>query len=104
MNSKSMPIILLSIFQRPLISDYLESHSVPKNFKTKGDFMPNKNLEHLVINIKDAVKNMHIKDGDIYTLSDEHYRLRVSPYRLTMEIRFPEGINNMKEHSPSVHQ
>ena len=64
--------------------------------------MSTENLENLMSNIQDAVKNMRIKDGDIYTLSDEHYHLRVSPYRITMEIRFPEGINNIKDIRNSV--
>ena len=64
--------------------------------------MTNKNLEHLVINIQDAIRNMQIKEGDFFSLSNEHYHLRVSPYRLTMEMRFPEGISNMKENRNPV--
>ena len=59
--------------------------------------MQDKSLEFFVKNVKDAVKNFKLKDGDILSFADENYRLRVSPYRLTMEIRFPEGINNAKE-------
>gem|GEM_PF-2677484 len=56
--------------------------------------MSEKNIQILFKHIKDAVKDIDLKEGDILSFSDEHHRLRVSPYRLTMEIRFPEGINN----------
>ena len=63
----------------------------------KGGIMSEKHLHHLLKSIQEAVKDIDLKDGDIISYVDENYRLRVSPYRLTMEIRFPEGINNHKQ-------
>jgi len=56
--------------------------------------MPDENLRGLVHKTMDAVMNIELKDDDIIYVSDENYHVRVSPYRLTMEIRFPEGIQN----------
>ncbi len=63
----------------------------------KGGIMSEKRLHHLLKSIKDAVKDIDLKEGDIISYVDENYRLRMSPYRLTMEIRFPEGIHNSKK-------
>ena len=67
------------------------------NIQQTGGIMSEKHIQHLLKHVKDAVKDIDLKEGDILSFSDEHYRLRVSPYRITMEIRFPEGINNSKE-------
>ncbi len=58
--------------------------------------MPEENLVGLVHKTMDAIMNIKLKDDDIIYVTDENYHVRVSPYRLTMEIRFPEGINNNK--------
>ena len=58
--------------------------------------MPDENLVGLVHKTMDAVMDIKLKDDDIIYVSDENYHVRVSPYRLTMEIRFPEGIKNNK--------
>lgn len=59
--------------------------------------MQDKYLELMIENIKDALKNIPIRDGDILAHADEHHRLHISPYRLNLEIRFPEGIQNIKK-------
>jgi len=61
--------------------------------------MPDENLVGLVHKTMDAVMDIKLKDDDIIYVSDENYHVRVSPYRLTMEIRFPEGIKNNKNDS-----
>lgn len=60
----------------------------------KGYNMQEKDIENIVQNIKETMKTFDLKDGDMFSILDEHHSVRVSPYRLTMELRFPEGINN----------
>ncbi len=55
--------------------------------------MHKKHLESIIENIKKTVKEFNLKDGDMLSVTDEHHRVHVSPYRVTMEIRFPEGID-----------
>lgn len=65
--------------------------------KIEEELMQQKRMEIIIQNIKDTIKDFNLQDGDIFTLSDEHHRVSVSSYRLTMEIRFPDGINNAKD-------
>ncbi len=63
----------------------------------KEGVMKDREIEILIKNIKETLKRMNLEDGDIITRADEDYRVHVSPYRMTMELRFPKGINNMSE-------
>ena len=54
-------------------------------------------LEYIIKNLRDTIKELNIQDGEIINLSDEHHRVMVSPYRLTMELRFPDGLNGVKK-------
>jgi hypothetical protein len=54
-------------------------------------------LEILVRNIQEELKKLNLQDGEIISQVNEHYRLNISPYRMTMELRFPEGIQNLGE-------
>ena len=53
-------------------------------------------LESIIKNLRDTIKELNIQDGEILNLSDENHRVMVSPYRLTLELRFPNGINAVK--------
>ncbi|RLD12905.1 hypothetical protein DRI50_08260 [candidate division KSB1 bacterium] len=59
--------------------------------------MKNNELEILVKNIQEELKKLNLQDGEIISQVNEHYRLNISPYRMTMELRFPEGIQNLGE-------
>ncbi len=59
--------------------------------------MHNSNIEIMLKRIKETIKDFNLKDGDIVTSFDEFHNIRVSPYRVTMEIRFPDGIDKAKE-------
>ncbi len=59
--------------------------------------MEKKELEIMIENIKNVLKKLNLRDGEILFHSDENFRVNVSPYRMTMELRFPEGIHNLKE-------
>ncbi|NOX88719.1 MAG: hypothetical protein GXO77_06815 [Calditrichaeota bacterium] len=59
--------------------------------------MENRELEMIIKNVKEVLKKLNLQDGDILFHADENYRVNVSPYRMTMELRFPEGIQNMKD-------
>ncbi|APF19750.1 hypothetical protein [Caldithrix abyssi] len=59
--------------------------------------MEKRELEMLVENVKEVLKKLKLNDGDIFYHTDENFRVNVSPYRMTMELRFPEGIHNLKE-------
>lgn len=59
--------------------------------------MKDRELEILIKNIKESLKKLNLQDGDILSHADENYRVHVSPYRMTMELRFPEGIQNIQE-------
>jgi len=65
--------------------------------KIEEELMQQKHMERIIQNIKDTIKDFNLQDGDIFTLSDENHRVSVSPYRVTMEIRFPDGVNNAKD-------
>ncbi|MBD3224462.1 MAG: hypothetical protein GF313_07020 [Caldithrix sp.] len=59
--------------------------------------MHKKNIETIIENLKKTVKDFKMKDGDMFSITDEHHRVHVSPYRITMEIRFPEGIDKIED-------
>ena len=61
------------------------------NLTQKGEFMQEQYTQMLFAQVKEAIKNFKLKEGDFITFSDENHQLRVSPYRMTMEIRFPEN-------------
>ncbi len=59
--------------------------------------MKHDELEILIKNIQEELKKLNLQDGEIIARANEHYRLNISPYRMTMELRFPEGIQNLSE-------
>ena len=58
--------------------------------------MKDQDLKSLIRNVKETLKKMNLQDGDMVFQTNENYRVHVSPYRMTMELRFPEGIHNLK--------
>ena len=56
--------------------------------------MPERDIETLIQNIRQQLRDVKLEDGEIITHTEENVRFHFSPYRLTMEIRFPEGIAN----------
>ena len=62
----------------------------------KGGFMPDQNVQFLFQQIEDAMKLINLKAGDFVSFSDEHRRMHISPYRMTLEIRFPDGIDQLR--------
>ncbi len=67
------------------------------NFIDKTVLTPNKNMLYLFDQVEQAIKNLNLNEGDFFSFSDENRRVNVSPYRLTMEIRFPHGLAKLKE-------
>ncbi len=63
----------------------------------KGGAMEKRELEMIVENVKEVLKKLNLRDGDILFHTDENYRVNISPYRMTMELRFPEGLHNLRE-------
>ena len=59
--------------------------------------MNEKKIEGIISKVKSYLQEMDVQDGDIFSHSDENHRFHFSPYRLTMEIRFPEGIHNLED-------
>lgn len=53
-------------------------------------------LEGIIENLQDTIKELNIQEGEILNLSGENHRVMVSPYRLTLELRFPDGIDDFK--------
>ena len=64
--------------------------------RKKGGAMEKRELELIVENVKEVLKKLNLRDGDILFHADENYRVNISPYRMTMELRFPEGLHNLK--------
>ena len=58
---------------------------------------PNKNMLYIFDQVEQAIKDLNLNEGDFFSFSDENRRVNVSPYRLTMEIRFPHGLAKPKE-------
>ena len=56
--------------------------------------MGEKDIETLIRSIRQQLRDVKLKDGEIISHTEENVRLHFSPYRMTMEIRFPEGIAN----------
>ncbi len=56
--------------------------------------MIEKDIENLIQKIRQQLRDVELKDGEIISHTEENVRFHFSPYRLTMEIRFPEGIAN----------
>jgi hypothetical protein len=54
-------------------------------------------LEQIIQNIRESIRDLNLQEGDFITSSDENHRISVSPYRITMEIRFPDGMNEGRE-------
>jgi hypothetical protein len=54
-------------------------------------------LESIIKNLHDTIKELNIQEGEILNLSGENHRVMVSPYRLTLELRFPDGLNEIKQ-------
>ncbi len=59
--------------------------------------MKNNEIEIMIKNIQEELKKLNLRDGEMIAQANEHYRLNISPYRMTMELRFPEGIQNIGE-------
>ena len=57
----------------------------------------NKHLQFIFEQVEQAIKNLNLNEGDFFSFSDENRRVNVSPYRLTMEIRFPQGLAKLKD-------
>jgi hypothetical protein len=64
---------------------------------TEGQNMQQRHLERIIQNIRESIRDLNLQEGDFITSSDENHRISVSHYRITMEIRFPEGMNNGRE-------
>lgn len=62
-----------------------------------GDLIHDQQMQLIFQQVKDTMKDIDLKDGDFLYFSDEHHRVKISPYRMTMEIRFPNGINHIPE-------
>lgn len=58
---------------------------------------PNQNLQYIFEQAEQAIRNLNLNEGDFFSFSDENHRVNVSPYRLTMEIRYPHGLAKLKE-------
>ena len=66
--------------------------NLPENVTSLGDSKQNERMRSIFEQVENAMKDIHLNDGDFLYFSDEHYRLKISSYRLTMEMRFPDGI------------
>lgn len=64
---------------------------------THGDSIHDQHMQQIFQQVKDTMKDINLKDGDFLYFSDEHHRVKISPYRMTMEIRFPNGINHIQK-------
>ncbi|MEJ2055223.1 MAG: hypothetical protein P8X42_15005 [Calditrichaceae bacterium] len=84
-------------------SDSREGNAVHQNadiflkseLMQKLDLLNQGRLQYIINNLRDSFKELNVQHGQILNLSDENYRVSVSPYRVTMELRFPEGITNI---------
>jgi len=63
----------------------------------EGQELQQRNLDRIIQNIRESIKDLNIQDGDFLTSTDENHRISISPYRITMEIRFPEGMNHSRK-------
>lgn len=54
-------------------------------------------LESIIKNLQDTIRELNIQEGEILNLSGENHRVMVSPYRLTLELRFPDGLDDVKQ-------
>lgn len=50
-----------------------------------------KQLNDIIRQLRKTIKEMNIKPGEIINCSGEHYRVMISPYRVTLELRFPDN-------------
>ncbi len=64
----------------------------PENNIRFGTSSQNEQMRSLFEQVEKAMKNIRLKDGDFLYFSDEHSRIKISPYRMTMEMRFPDGM------------
>ena len=59
--------------------------------------MHDQHMQQIFQQVKNAMKDINLQEGDFIYFSDEHHRVNISPYRMTMEIRFPKGIKHHTE-------
>jgi len=43
--------------------------------------------------LRASLSEYKLEEGDVITIMDELHRIRISPYRITLELRFPQGIS-----------
>ncbi len=72
-------------------------HIESSNLPDIRDPLNDQRMQLIFQQVKDTMKDINLKDGDFLYFSDEHHRVNISPYRMTMEIRFPKGINHHVE-------
>lgn len=60
----------------------------------KGGLMQDQHMQLIFNQVRKALKEIDLKDGEFLSFSDEHRRMNISPYRMTLEMRFPQGIEN----------
>ncbi len=66
--------------------------TLPENSIRFGTASQNEQMRSLFEQVEIAMKNIRLKDGDFLYFSDDHRRIKISPYRMTMEMRFPDGL------------
>ncbi len=65
---------------------------LPANFTSIGTSIQNEQMRSLFKQVETAMKSIQLNGGDFLYFSDKNYRIKISPYRMTMEMRFPDGI------------
>ncbi len=65
---------------------------LPLNSTGIGNSQQNERMRSMFEQVENAMKEIHLKEDDFFYFSDENYRIKISPYRMTMEMRFPDGI------------
>lgn len=59
---------------------------------SEGSSVQNQQMRSLFEQVESVMKNIRLKNGDFLYFSDKNSRIKISPYRMTMEMRFPNGI------------
>ena len=66
-------------------------------WKERDTIMTDEQAQILFKQIVKTMKNINLKDGDFLSFTDEHKRVNISPYRVTLEMRFPNGIDQIDQ-------
>ena len=69
---------------------------LPLNNSGIGNSLQNERMRTMFEQVESAMKDINLKEGDFLYFSDENYRIKISPYRMTMEMRFPDGIPHIE--------